>query len=274
MRRRRKKKDEDAFAADDVAEDETVDEQGEEDSSDVTPAVSAAPKPTQELEDKLKRAMADMANMRRRASEDQRRAVENATGRVAQELLPILDSFDLALQSEGDRDALLEGMRMVYGMFEDLLARHGIEPIEAANASFDPQLHEALAVQERDDVAEGTVVAVHQNGFRIRDRVLRPARVVVSQRPAGSAASERREWRRPARFCRDRQRPRGIEQRRLERGSVARCSVVRCSVARCGVARCRARTMTSSSRATASSASKQPGTSSENDAAGAPRGEN
>ena len=191
MRRRRKKKDQDEFATDEVAEDENVSDTREEHADEASTEAQEAEAPNnvaQELEDKLKRAMADMANMRRRASEDQRRAVENATGRMAQEFLPILDSFDLALQSEGERDALLEGMRMVYGMFEDLLARNGIEPIEAADASFDPQLHEALAVQERDDVAEGTVVAVHQNGFRIGDRVLRPARVVVSQRPAGSEA--------------------------------------------------------------------------------------
>lgn len=132
------------------------------------------------FEEKLKHALADMSNMRRRASEDAVRAREQAVGRVTQEILPVLDAFELALASEGDRAALIEGVRMVHAMLEDLLGRHGVEVIAAMDTPFDPKFHEAIATEEREDVPSGTVVAVHQAGYRLRDRVLRPARVVVS----------------------------------------------------------------------------------------------
>jgi molecular chaperone GrpE (heat shock protein) len=133
------------------------------------------------LEDKHKRALADMANMRRRQAEELKRATEGAVGRVAQEMLPIMDSFELALAANSEHDALLEGMRMVHSMLEDLLGRHGVEPIHAEGVAFDPNHHEAIGVEPRDDVAPNTVVAMHQKGFKLGDRILRPARVVVSQ---------------------------------------------------------------------------------------------
>lgn len=136
-----------------------------------------------QIEEKLKHALADMANMRRRALEDANRAREQAIGRVTQEILPVIDAFDLALASNGDREALLDGVRMVKDMLEDLLGRHGIEVIVTDGASFDPNVHEALATAERTDVPPGTIVAVHQKGFQVQGRVLRPARVIVSSAP-------------------------------------------------------------------------------------------
>ncbi|MCB9881630.1 MAG: nucleotide exchange factor GrpE [Planctomycetes bacterium] len=146
-----------------------------------------------DYEEKLKHTLADIANMRRRANEDAVRAREQAIGRVTQELLPVIDAFELALGSDGDRDALLAGVRMVQGMLEDLLGRHGVEEIASLGEPFDPNVHEALASEPRDDVAAGTIVAVHQKGFRVHGRVLRPARVIVAAatNANGDAAEDR-----------------------------------------------------------------------------------
>jgi molecular chaperone GrpE len=135
------------------------------------------------LEDKVRRLLADAANMRRRAAEEAQRTREAMLGRILQELLPVLDAFRLALDSPGDRQALLEGVRMVHGMLEDLLYRHGVEPIPAEGQPFDPRLHEAMGVEDRADLSANTVVSVQQTGYRIGDLILRPARVIVSRAP-------------------------------------------------------------------------------------------
>lgn len=138
------------------------------------------------FEEKYKHALADMSNMRRRASEDAVRSRQQAVGRVTQEILPVLDAFDLALASDGDRETLLEGVRMVYAMLEDLLGRNGVTAIQAADCAFDPSVHEAIGTEEREDVEAGTIVAVHQQGYRMQERVLRPARVVVASAKAAA----------------------------------------------------------------------------------------
>ncbi|MCA8972259.1 MAG: nucleotide exchange factor GrpE [Planctomycetes bacterium] len=160
-----------------------------DDGDDVETEIERLTRERNDFEEKLKHTLADIANMRRRASEDAVRAREQAIGRVTQELLPVIDAFELALGSDGDRDALLAGVRMVQGMLEDLLGRHGVEEIPSQGEPFDPNVHEALASEPRNDVAAGTIVAVHQKGFRVHGRVLRPARVIVAA-PATNASSD------------------------------------------------------------------------------------
>lgn len=185
MRRRRKKREGEGGSPEMTEEpSEHVPDEEEVDAADAG-ELAALQEERDALEDKLRRALADIQNMRRRQVEEVRQAGQAATGRVAQEILPIMDSFEFALSAGGDRDSLLEGVRMVHSMLEDLLGRHGIEPVQALEQPFDPQFHEAVAVEARADVPPNTVVAVQQKGFRIGDRVLRPARVVVSQNTAG-----------------------------------------------------------------------------------------
>ncbi len=135
------------------------------------------------MEDKLKRALADMANMRRRQAEDRRRIEEGAMEKICHEFLPILDSFEMALASDSDAEALYKGLRMVHGMMEDLLGRHGVLPIPAEGKAFDPRIHEAVSMVESEEIPAGTIVSVQQKGFIRGERVLRPARVVVSNGP-------------------------------------------------------------------------------------------
>jgi len=135
------------------------------------------------LEQQLQRQLADAANMRRRhqkeLDDNKRRVVEG----LAQELLPVLDSFDQALAAVGDaaaRKGLVEGVRMTRMLLASALERHGLQEIPAVGKPFDPSLHEAVAVEPAPDVAEGQIVRVLQTGYQLGDRVVRHSRVVVA----------------------------------------------------------------------------------------------
>ena len=154
-----------------------------EDPSQAFEEIKRLRKENKALEEKLTRLMADLTNIRRRQAEELLRARETSMERLANELLPIVDSFELALKAGGDRESIMEGVQMVHSMLTDMMGRHGIQKIPALEAPFDPSRHEALAVQENEDVPHGTVLQVHQEGYEMGDRVLRPARVVVSQNP-------------------------------------------------------------------------------------------
>ena len=127
------------------------------------------------------RVQADFENYRKRAVRDQERLVAHAHERLVRELLPILDDLERALEAaSAHQEAKLEdGVRLVHRELQEALAKEGLEEIET-NGHFDPHVHEALLSQpsEQDD---GAILEVLQKGYRLGDRVLRPARVVVSQ---------------------------------------------------------------------------------------------
>ena len=140
-----------------------------------------------QLEVQLQRALADTANIRRRQKQEfddgKRRVIEGMT----QELLPVLDSFSMALaaydESGGDAKSLIEGIRMVRTMLTGALERHGLQEIPALGLPFDPARHEAVAVEPTKDVPEGHVLRVLQTGYSLGDRVVRHSRVVVAGNP-------------------------------------------------------------------------------------------
>lgn len=136
------------------------------------------------LETKLQRTLADTANMRRRQKQElddgRRRVIEGLT----QELLPVLDSFNLALQtfdaSGGDGKALVDGIRLVRTLLSGVLERHGLQEIPAVGLPFDPARHEAVSLEPSTDVPAGNVIRVLQTGYSLGDRVVRHSRVVVA----------------------------------------------------------------------------------------------
>jgi molecular chaperone GrpE len=134
--------------------------------------------------DDLKRVAADFDNYRKRAQRDQAALVARAHERLVKELLPVLDDLERALVAaeEHEEARLEEGVTLVHRELRDALAKEGLVEIETAG-EFDPHVHEALLTQpsEEDD---GAILQVIQKGYRLGDRVLRPARVVVSQGPA------------------------------------------------------------------------------------------
>jgi molecular chaperone GrpE len=136
-----------------------------------------------ELLNDLKRVAADFENYRKRVARDQESLVARAHERLVKELLPVLDDLERALAAaeEHEEGKLEEGVRLVHRELKSALDREGLAEIET-NGRFDPHVHEALLSQP-SEAEEGSVLEVVQKGYRLGDRVLRPARVVVAGRP-------------------------------------------------------------------------------------------
>ena len=129
----------------------------------------------------LKRVAADIDNYRKRVARDQEGLVARAHERLVQELLPVLDDLERALEAAAQHEEakLEEGVRLVHRELMKALAREGLVEVET-EGQFDPHVHEALLSQPSEQ-EDGSVIEVLQKGYRLGDRVLRPARVVVSQ---------------------------------------------------------------------------------------------
>lgn len=144
------------------------------------------------------RAVADLDNYRKRVAREKEDAIRYANAGFLERLIPVLDNFELGLQAAqaaqaakagGGGSAVLEGMSMVHKQLQDFLAGCGVETIEAKGQKFDPNLHEAIAQEETADAEEGTVLRQVRRGFRLRDRLLRPANVVVAKAVSAAPVS-------------------------------------------------------------------------------------
>jgi molecular chaperone GrpE len=136
----------------------------------------------EELISTLQRLQADFENYRKRAQRDQDALVARAGERIVKELLPVLDDLERALEAAAQHEEakLEEGVRLVHRELVEALAREGLVEVET-DGQFDPHVHEALVSQPSEEEEDGSVIEVLQKGYRLGDRVLRPARVVVSQ---------------------------------------------------------------------------------------------
>jgi molecular chaperone GrpE len=130
--------------------------------------------------DALQRSQAEFANYKKRVARDQGDLVARAAERLVKELLPVLDDLERALEAANEHEEaeLEEGVRLVHRSLADALAREGLVEVET-DGKFDPHTQEALLSQP-SEAEEGAVIQVLQKGYRLGDRVLRPARVVVS----------------------------------------------------------------------------------------------
>ena len=135
------------------------------------------------LEDRLLRLAADFENFKKRAARDREEYVTLANERLIGELLPILDDLERALvaAAEHEEAQLEDGVRLVHRSLAALLERHGVQAIET-DGMFDPHVHEALLTQP-SEAEEGSVIDVIQKGYKLGERVVRPARVVVAAAP-------------------------------------------------------------------------------------------
>ena len=132
------------------------------------------------------RSQADFENYKKRAAREKEDAMKYANSSLLQRLVSILDNFELGLtaaKTESEQSPIYSGMVLVQKQLNDLLEENGLQAIEAEGKKFDPNLHEAIA-HEPSESAEGTVVRQARRGYRFKDRLLRPARVVVSRGPA------------------------------------------------------------------------------------------
>jgi molecular chaperone GrpE len=132
--------------------------------------------------DLLQRVQADYENYRKRAARDQERLVAHAHERLVRELLPVLDDLERTLEAADRHEeaALVDGVRLVERSLRKALEREGLVEI-ATDGPFDPHVHEAMLTQPKEGVEPGSVLDVLQRGYRLGDKVVRPARVIVAE---------------------------------------------------------------------------------------------
>jgi molecular chaperone GrpE len=130
------------------------------------------------------RSQADFDNFRKRSTREKEEAVRYANSSLLERLIPIIDNFELGLaaaSSSAENSPILAGMSMVARQLNDFLSEFGVTPIDAAGKPFDPNLHEAIAHERSATVPEGHVITQVRKGFKLKDRLLRPANVIVSK---------------------------------------------------------------------------------------------
>src|SRR5580658_9660643 len=135
------------------------------------------------LLDRLARAQAEFENARRRASKEQQEFRDYAAVDAIRPLLPILDSFERALQVKSEPGDFRSGVELIYKQLQDALAKLGVRAIPAKGEQFDPHVHEAIEMVETSAVADHEVIEELQRGYKMKDRLLRPAMVKVAKNP-------------------------------------------------------------------------------------------
>ncbi len=149
---------------------------------------------TQEIErwkDLAYRSQAELDNFRKRSAREAQETRTYANGDLLRALFPILDNFDMGLEAaraESEQSMIFMGMSMVNRQLQDFLRDSNVLEIETQGKAFDPNLHEAVAQEASAEVAEGTVIRVTRRGYKLKDRMLRAASVIVSSGPAAAQA--------------------------------------------------------------------------------------
>jgi len=136
-----------------------------------------------QLLDRLARLQAEFDNARKRAERERAEFRDYATAAVVEKFLPVLDNFELALKSDGTAHQLRSGVSLIVKQMEEILRQMQVTPVAAAGEAFDPRFHEALGSVEREDVPDQHVAEEVRRGYRLRDRLLRPALVRVAHNP-------------------------------------------------------------------------------------------
>lgn len=132
------------------------------------------------------RTKADLDNFRKRAAREKEDATKYANAAFLERLIPILDNFELGLnaaRSGAGNSPILAGMDMVAKQLNEFLAASGVEPVNGEGQPFDPNIHEAVGQEESATVREGVIIRQLRKGYKLRDRLLRPATVMVSKGP-------------------------------------------------------------------------------------------
>lgn len=146
--------------------------------------------PVAEIEkwkDVAARATADLDNFRKRMAREKFEAIQYANRGLLEQLLPIIDNFEMGLKAaesaEGSGSIILQGMGMVRKQLEDFLADQGVEIVASDGVAFDPNVHEALKQEPHESAPEGQILYTMRRGYRLKDRLLRAANVIVSAGP-------------------------------------------------------------------------------------------
>ena len=138
-------------------------------------------KTIEELTDTLKRLQAEFENFKKRIDREKTEFVKYAHADVIEKMLPMLDSFEIALKNTNDKEKFVEGMKMIYAQLYSTLEAEGLKPIKAAGEKFDPYRHEVL-MKEESNKPEDTILEEFQKGYMLNDKVLRHSKVKISGR--------------------------------------------------------------------------------------------
>jgi molecular chaperone GrpE len=139
-----------------------------------------------ELKDKLLRGQAEWDNARKRIEKAREESVRYASEALLEKLLPVLDNFEMGMQAAKtatDAQAISQGFEMVLAQFQQVLREAGVEAVDAMGHAFDPHRHEALGHHDSDEHPEGHVIMQTRKGYKLKDRLLRPASVFVARKP-------------------------------------------------------------------------------------------
>lgn len=173
-------------AAENIQQDEFIKEAPEAGST-VEDRVQALEQEKNDLADRLLRAMAEFDNYRKRVTREKEGLMKYGTERIALEILAVVDSFERALEQSRQAteiEPVVKGLEMILKQLQSALEKFEIKPLHAVGEPFDPAFHEAMAQQEHPDHADNTVIEQVQKGYMLGDKLLRPARVLVSRAPA------------------------------------------------------------------------------------------
>ena len=161
----------------DAAAEQPAEQESTESAEDILKAELAA------ANDRNLRLMAEFDNFRRRSAKEQLELIETANGKLLEKLSEVQDNFERAFASENkakDLEAFEKGMQMIYNQFAKILTDAGLEQIDPTGAEFDPNCHEALMQQPSETIPEGHVVTVFQKGYKLKNKILKTAKVIVS----------------------------------------------------------------------------------------------
>jgi molecular chaperone GrpE len=136
---------------------------------------------TEELTILLKKVQADFENYKKRVEKEKKEFTQFASQELVKNILPLLDSFQLALANDKDNEEFKKGVELIYSQLWQILETEGLKPIDALGKQFDPYFHEAL-MQEESDKEEGTVIEELQKGFMLKDNVIRPTKVKIAKK--------------------------------------------------------------------------------------------
>ena len=166
----------------------TADETGAEQvSDDPVDMLAAAQMVAVEARQDMLRMQADMENLRKRLVREQEKARRRTLERFMGDLLPVRDSLERGLEAASDPassvEALREGKELIMKMLTKVMGDHGLQTIDPSGEAFDPEKHEAMTMLPSPDHDENTVIDVLEKGYQLHDRLIRPAKVVVSRKP-------------------------------------------------------------------------------------------
>ena len=161
--------------------------EAEQVSDDPVDMLAAAQMEAVEARQDMLRMQADMENLRKRLVREQEKARRRTLERFMSDLLPVRDSLERGLEAASDPaasvEALREGKQLIMKMLSKVMGDHGLQTIDPAGEAFDPEKHEAMTMLPSPDHDENTVIDVLEKGYQLHDRLIRPAKVVVSRKP-------------------------------------------------------------------------------------------